>query len=273
MARRSGRGCRIATRTCGSPTSGGRSSRLACGLGRGATAADVADDAEAARAAALLGPANATRRGTVIWIHVSRVGGGAVAGSRRPAARAARRGADRGRARAGRVSRRRRRPGGSAAPTARRAVGRSMDAGCPTDWSDLSAEIELTSSDYLERGALLLAPVNPGAGRRAARLPLPRRAAIRLRRLGRDDATAASSGSTARGSTARSASCAPSPTRSPSPRRARSGTSADVRSDRGRAGLLVPDREAAGRSSDRRRGARQGRGGPRRLRVTTSSTG
>ena len=31
----------------------------------------------------------------------------------------------------------------------------------PADWSDLYAEIELDSSDYLERGALLLAPVNP----------------------------------------------------------------------------------------------------------------
>jgi hypothetical protein len=31
----------------------------------------------------------------------------------------------------------------------------------PPDWSDLYAELELDSSDYLERGALLLAPVNP----------------------------------------------------------------------------------------------------------------
>jgi hypothetical protein len=31
----------------------------------------------------------------------------------------------------------------------------------PPDWSDLYAEIELHSSDFLERGALLLAPVNP----------------------------------------------------------------------------------------------------------------
>jgi hypothetical protein len=31
----------------------------------------------------------------------------------------------------------------------------------PSDWSDLYAEIELDSSDFLERGALLLAPVNP----------------------------------------------------------------------------------------------------------------
>lgn len=31
----------------------------------------------------------------------------------------------------------------------------------PADWSDLYAEVELTSTDYLERAALLLAPVNP----------------------------------------------------------------------------------------------------------------
>ena len=31
----------------------------------------------------------------------------------------------------------------------------------PPDWSDLYAEVELDSSDYLDRGALLLAPINP----------------------------------------------------------------------------------------------------------------
>ena len=31
----------------------------------------------------------------------------------------------------------------------------------PDDWSDLYCELELTSTDHLERGALLLAPVNP----------------------------------------------------------------------------------------------------------------
>jgi hypothetical protein len=34
-------------------------------------------------------------------------------------------------------------------------------AALPPDWSDLYAEVEVDSSDYLERGALLLAPVNP----------------------------------------------------------------------------------------------------------------
>jgi hypothetical protein len=31
----------------------------------------------------------------------------------------------------------------------------------PPDWSDVYGEVELDSSDYLQRGALLLAPVNP----------------------------------------------------------------------------------------------------------------
>jgi hypothetical protein len=33
--------------------------------------------------------------------------------------------------------------------------------GLPPDWSDLYAEVDLASTDYLERAALLLAPVNP----------------------------------------------------------------------------------------------------------------
>ena len=35
-------------------------------------------------------------------------------------------------------------------------------AEAPTDWSDIYAEVRLDSTDYVERGALLLAPVNPG---------------------------------------------------------------------------------------------------------------
>ena len=34
-------------------------------------------------------------------------------------------------------------------------------AALPPDWSDLYAELELTSSDHLDRAALLLSPVNP----------------------------------------------------------------------------------------------------------------
>ena len=40
----------------------------------------VRDEARAARASALLGPANPARHGKVIWLYVSRLGGGTVAG-------------------------------------------------------------------------------------------------------------------------------------------------------------------------------------------------
>jgi hypothetical protein len=36
-----------------------------------------------------------------------------------------------------------------------------LASGLPPDWSDVYAEVELESSDFLQRGALLLSPVNP----------------------------------------------------------------------------------------------------------------
>jgi hypothetical protein len=42
-------------------------------------------------------------------------------------------------------------------------------AGLPDDWSDLYVELELASSDHLEPGALLLAPVNPARRKADAR--------------------------------------------------------------------------------------------------------
>ena len=54
----------------------------------------------------------------------------------------------------------------SAAPPARVASSLAVDwdealAGLPPDWSDLHCELELTSSDHLDRAALLAAPINP----------------------------------------------------------------------------------------------------------------
>ena len=43
----------------------------------------------------------------------------------------------------------------------------------PVDWSDLYCELALTSSDHLDRGALLLAPLNPSR--------VPERIALRFR--------------------------------------------------------------------------------------------
>jgi hypothetical protein len=126
------------------------------------------DEAQAARAAALLGPANPARRGKVIWLYFSRVGGGP------------------GPELADRLLRRLHyeridgelelvdvTEGAARAPERPRPtlVGQwdSLLADLPEDWSDLWAEVELTSSDHLERGALLLAPVNPArAGKRLA---------------------------------------------------------------------------------------------------------
>lgn len=36
-----------------------------------------------------------------------------------------------------------------------------LSGGLPPDWSDIYGEVELSSSDFLQRGALLLSPVNP----------------------------------------------------------------------------------------------------------------
>ena len=48
--------------------------------------------------------------------------------------------------------------------------------GLPHDWSDIYAEVELVSTDWLERAALLLAPVNPARfdGRPALRFRVAR---------------------------------------------------------------------------------------------------
>jgi hypothetical protein len=43
-------------------------------------------------------------------------------------------------------------------------------AGAPPDWSDLYAQVRLDSTDYLERAALLLAPINPARFAGAATL-------------------------------------------------------------------------------------------------------
>jgi hypothetical protein len=120
----------------------------------------VEDEAQAARAAALLAPVNPGRHRTVITFSVARRGTGRspelvrrllarldaerIAGSlelvhvsESPAAAEARR---------------------------RPALAAQWDealAALPDDWSDLYVELELASSDYLEPGALRLAPVNP----------------------------------------------------------------------------------------------------------------
>ena len=123
----------------------------------------VQDEAEAARTAALLAAANPSRRGKVIWTYISRVGGGAVPDlMMRLLGRVDREGIK------GSLELVSATEAAAQAPARRRATfveqWDSLLAELPADWSDLWAEVELTSSDYLERGALMLAPVNPARG-------------------------------------------------------------------------------------------------------------
>lgn len=120
----------------------------------------VVEEADVDRAAALLGPLNPGRRGHELRFFTARRGGGFGPDQLR---RLLRRLAEEG-------------IGGKLellatdAPAAAPAVQRpslaatwdALLATLPDDWSDLYCELELTSTDHLERGALLLAPLNPG---------------------------------------------------------------------------------------------------------------
>ncbi len=138
------------------------------GWGEARVRLTVQDEAEAARAAGLLGPANPARHGKVIWFYVSRVGGGAV-----PDLVVRLLGRLDGEGIEGALELVEVTEEAAQAPTRRRPTlaeqWDSLLVELPADWSDLWAEVELTSSDYLEPGALLLAPVNPSrAGKRLA---------------------------------------------------------------------------------------------------------
>jgi hypothetical protein len=119
------------------------------------------------RAAALLGPAGPGRYGDALRLSVYRAGGGI--------------GPDQAEKLFGKLDEERIRAtialGSVGERTEREVVPRTSLAGAwdaaatalPTDWSDLLCELELTSSDHLQRGALLLAPVNPARdGKRIA---------------------------------------------------------------------------------------------------------
>ena len=121
----------------------------------------VADDARRDRVAALLGPANPGRRGKAIRLTVSRRGGGLAPNAVRRLLQ---------RLDAERISCAVEVVGTTAAAQAAEAQGRHAPlrrqweqalAGLPIDWSDLYAEVRFTSTDYVERAALLLAPCNP----------------------------------------------------------------------------------------------------------------
>ena len=119
----------------------------------------VADDARCDRAAALLGPANPGRLGKKVRFTTVRGGGGvAPDGVRRLLRLLAREGivgelqlVGVGEAQA--VA--------APAPNSLRDQWKRALEGLPSDWSDLYAEVRFDSTDYVEPGALQLAPINP----------------------------------------------------------------------------------------------------------------
>ena len=119
----------------------------------------VGNDAQRARAAALLGPANPGRAGFTLLFQASRRGAGT--GPDAVGRLLARLDGERIRGTLTTLGSTAAEP---AAPVERRSLADAWDAvlaALPPDWSDLYAEVELTSSDLLDRGALLLAPLNP----------------------------------------------------------------------------------------------------------------
>lgn len=126
---------------------------------------DEVDDAD--RAALLLAPATPGRSGRTFAIHVSdrAEGAGTTPGLARRALSRIDEAGIRGRLRLAEAERRAaEQPHAAPGPVEERTLAASWDAllrRLPPDWSDLYGEIELDSSDHLDRGALLLAPINP----------------------------------------------------------------------------------------------------------------
>ena len=120
----------------------------------------VADESRAERAAALLAPANPGRLAKVIRLAVERRGPGIGPEALR---RLLKRLDDEG------IAGRLELQGVQKAPPKElrtkqtlRAQWELRLAAVPPDWSDIYAQVRLDSTDYLERAALLLAPINPG---------------------------------------------------------------------------------------------------------------
>jgi hypothetical protein len=120
----------------------------------------VNDPAEAERAAAKLTPLMPGRSGSEIRFYTARRGAGASPDAVRRALRAVDREGIRGELELVSSAQ----PETGVLAIERASLAEAWDVAAPTlppDWSDLYAEIELTSTDHLERAALLLAPVNP----------------------------------------------------------------------------------------------------------------
>ena len=126
----------------------------------------VADETQRQRALALLGPASPGRVGTTIRFTTTRSGTGVGPEAAR---RLLRRLDEEGIS--GTVTLVSSDEAPAARALARASLAEEWDTALallPSDWSDLLCELELTSTDHIERSALLLAPMNPvqtGSGR------------------------------------------------------------------------------------------------------------
>jgi hypothetical protein len=120
---------------------------------------DLPDDTYAERASALLGPANPVRSGSRITFYTAQHGAGTAP---KAVARLLTLLDEEGiRGELELVSSR---AGETAAEADEEWIADSWDdqvGGLPEDWSDLYVQIDLDSSDYLEPGALAMAPLNP----------------------------------------------------------------------------------------------------------------
>ena len=119
----------------------------------------VDDDGRCDRAAALLGPANPGRLGKKIRFTAARRGAGiGPEGMRRLLRRLDEEGID---GQLELVGSQEAAPSELQRRTSLRSAWQRELAGLPADWSDIYAEVRFDSTDYVERGALLLSPVNP----------------------------------------------------------------------------------------------------------------
>ena len=122
-------------------------------------ALEVPNAAQRARAAALLGPANPGRAGSELRFAAHRRGAGTGAEAIRRLLQRLDSGRIRGNLRL--VGTTEIPPEADVDRGGLKPVWEDALASLPPDWSDLLCEIGVTSSDYLQRAALLLAPVNP----------------------------------------------------------------------------------------------------------------
>jgi hypothetical protein len=119
----------------------------------------IPDEGDCERAAALLGPANPGRRGKVIRFFAARRGAGPSSEMIRNLLRRIDEQGITGELELVGVD-----EAEAEAVIHRETLAATWDAAIgalPPDWSDLYCEVELVSSDWLDRAALLMAPVNP----------------------------------------------------------------------------------------------------------------